>query len=293
MNMKTLALSGGGAQGLFTAGVLARLEPVGYDYVAGTSIGAALGACVAFGLDMKEVEETFAQSAAEVFPGLGTSSPEVEKFYATARGAVKARYRQKPWRKLLLSFFGDKTMGQSPVGLMIPAIEFRNGTVRVFSSWESPDIPVVDVVLASSAAPTFFPKHRIEGEWYVDGGQAANAPDMVLLSYLLSKGYPLEEIEMLSIGTASSRPGLESSGNGDWGLAYWGAKDRMLRLSMAVSQNVHVMMAQQLLGARYTRLDAMPLPHEARHLSLDGATPKAVDVLRSAALSVDIGVLGA
>ena len=61
---------------------------------------------------------------------------------------------------------------------------------------------IVDAALATSAAPTFFPVHRIKGELFADGGLYANAPDQLALheaEYFLEVGLP--DIAMLSIGT--------------------------------------------------------------------------------------------
>lgn len=279
--MRILCLSGGGVQGLYTAGVLARLSGPDPELIAGTSIGAALATARAFAFDMEELEARFTAGAPSVFPSLGVSSVQMEKVFAAARGVVTARYKERPWRALLEDFFGEKTLADTTIPVVIPAIEFENGRLRLFTSWDKEPVKAVDAILASSAAPTFFPIQELGGEWLLDGGQAANAPDMVALTQAqVVMGCRLDTISMLSIGTASANPGLTREKTRDWGLAYWGTRERMLRLSMAVSQNTHTQMVEQLLGDRYSRLDAIPDPEQARHLALDGATPSAIRVLR-------------
>ncbi|MFC7698268.1 patatin-like phospholipase family protein [Bradyrhizobium sp. GCM10028915] len=65
---------------------------------------------------------------------------------------------------------------------------------------------VVDVALATSAAPAFFSLHQIRGELFADGGLYANSPDHLALheaEYFLEQ--PLKDISILSIGTTTSR----------------------------------------------------------------------------------------
>src|SRR4029078_11112164 len=53
-----LALGAGGAKGYAHVGALYELEAAGYtvDYVAGSSIGAIVGACIAMGLDARTTQ---------------------------------------------------------------------------------------------------------------------------------------------------------------------------------------------------------------------------------------------
>ena len=56
-----LALSGGGARGIAHVGVLRALEEMGtpIDYIAGTSMGAVVGALYASGLSTAEMRQAF------------------------------------------------------------------------------------------------------------------------------------------------------------------------------------------------------------------------------------------
>lgn len=59
---------------------------------------------------------------------------------------------------------------------------------------------VSDAVLASSAAPTFFKEHIIDGELYVDGGVSVNNPELQALLIARAQ-FPHDEIHVFSIGT--------------------------------------------------------------------------------------------
>ena len=62
------------------------------------------------------------------------------------------------------------------------------------------DLRVVDAILRSCAAPTYFSSFQ----GYVDGGVAANCPCLLSLSTVLhTKKVKMEEIKMMSIGTGT------------------------------------------------------------------------------------------
>lgn len=80
--VKVLALNGGGARGLYTISVLARLEEViedkfniqnvkigdYFDLITGTSIGGILALGLASGKSARELQAKFEQTAPLIFP---------------------------------------------------------------------------------------------------------------------------------------------------------------------------------------------------------------------------------
>ncbi len=71
------------------------------------------------------------------------------------------------------------------------------------------EIKIVDVALATSAAPTYFPRHPIGPNEYVDGGLFANDPSLIGLheaDYMFKKN--IQDVHILSIGTLSSKSSL-------------------------------------------------------------------------------------
>jgi len=70
--------------------------------------------------------------------------------------------------------------------LVIPTYDVNTGKVYLFKTPHHPgclnhaDLMAVDVALATSAAPTYFPAHIIPGRGiFIDGGLWANCPAMV------------------------------------------------------------------------------------------------------------------
>ena len=90
---------------------------------------------------------------------------------------------------------------------------------------ESGDATFVDVLLKSTAAPTYFPAHN----GCIDGGIVAQNPSMLAISHALKyvnardkKPLHLENIVLLSIGTGTHPMNMNAYGKGaDLGLAQW------------------------------------------------------------------------
>ena len=97
--------------------------------------------------------------------------------------------------------------------LIITAVNYSTGETSIFRSKgiagkAASTVSIEDAILASTAAPTFFPKQMIGPSEYIDGGLVANAPDMIAfidaLNYFHARK---EEVYQLSIGSASRRRG--------------------------------------------------------------------------------------
>ena len=46
------------------------------------------------------------------------------------------------------------------------------------------DIPLIDLMLMSSAAPSYFEQHEYKDKYYIDGGLAMNSPSMYNFSLM-------------------------------------------------------------------------------------------------------------
>lgn len=226
--MRILCLDGGGILGGFTAGVLSGLMDRAradeereakaegraarevrlidhVDLIAGTSTGGILAIALAMGKSPAEVCEFYRTFGPTIFPGdpLGLRA---------LLWLLRYKYDPRPLREAIGSVVGSRPMREAGCGLVIPAIDAVSGNVRLFktdhhtdSAWESADVPAVDVALATSAAPTYFPAHTIlDRGTFVDGGLWANCPTMVGLTEAVAYlGYDLDEVRLLSVSTTS------------------------------------------------------------------------------------------
>jgi NTE family protein len=147
-----LALGGGFARGMAHIGVLKVLEEEGIPIrvVAGTSVGALIGAAYCSGLSIEELEKV-AHSV---------------RFTTFARWTV-SRYGFAT-NDRMVSFLARtlkvKTFEELRIPLGVTATDFNSGEGIVFHSGS-----IVDPVRASCAYPGMFLPVNIRGRWLVDG----------------------------------------------------------------------------------------------------------------------------
>jgi hypothetical protein len=292
-----LALSGGGYRGLFTACVLAGLERDGpalasrFDYLAGTSIGGILAIGLACGKSAEELRATMLKHGPAIFSARAL----------TARGLARTQYRADGLRKAIIAILGEELahspFAALPARLVVCAVDehsshpmlFRTGA---FGLKEASDLPILDVALATSAAPTFFPPHLVKGDgsvpekMFVDGGLVANAPDLLLVTEAWRHRLAAPDAtHMLSIGTAgSARTGRIASKSllsrvaGSGGIG-WLARHKLIELIMTAQEEMAVAQAQSLGLATYLRIDAAP----EQPIDLDDTSARATGALAALA----------
>jgi len=140
------------------------------------------------------------------------------------------------------------------------------------------DVRAVDVAMATSAAPAYFPSVQIGHTLYADGGLFAMAPDQVALHEAeLFMGAKPSRVRMLSVGTAAMGYRPADQIEADAGAVGWLNDGRLILTMISVQQQHVVAVMEDRLEDRYMRIDA-PWPARAG-LGIDIAT-------RSAALTL-------
>jgi len=154
-----LALGGGFARGLAHIGVLKVLEEekIPVDYVAGTSVGAAIGAIYCSGVSAKELEELaailrFSHIARYTLSRLGLCSND--RLAGLLTKTLKVR-----------------TFEELKIPLAVSATDFTTGESVVFTSGQ-----LIDPVRASCAYPGVFLPVNVNGRLMVDGLLAHPVP---------------------------------------------------------------------------------------------------------------------
>jgi NTE family protein len=147
-----LALGGGFARGMAHIGVLKVLEEEGIPVriIAGTSVGALIGAAYCSGVSLEELEKV-ARSV---------------RFTSFARWTV-SRYgfaSNDRMVSFLARILKVKTFEELSIPLGVTATDFTTGEGVVFQSGS-----IVDPVRASCAYPGMFLPVNIGGRWLVDG----------------------------------------------------------------------------------------------------------------------------
>lgn len=288
---RVLSLSGGGYLGLYSTCILADLEaragePLGrrFDLIAGTSIGGILSLALAFEVPMATLKKLFLEQGQEIFPLSGPAYGAIGRVFDIARSAIGPKYSGDALRSALLAHFGEQTLEQAKNKLVIPAVNVSNGRTKMFKTPHADPatadgaMPVVDVAMATCAAPGYFPSVRIGEEVFADGGVYATAPDQVALheaEHFL--GVDRGNIRMLSIGTATAGYVPDQGVSEGASAVSWLADGRLV-LTLIATQQQHVQaMMENCLGERYLRLDTS-WPEGAR-LGLDVATEDASKTL--------------
>lgn len=244
---RILALDGGGVKGMLTLGMLKALEtelarragsPIFrlcdyYDLIGGTSTGAIIGAALALGLSVDDIAALYMRLGPEVF---GKSAGD---------GVfLQSKFESKKLRRALQAVLSTKTLGSQDLktGLAIHAKRIDTGSAWVVTNHplgafydppaESNTFPnkryrLIDLVLASAAAPTFFDEIVIDiafddkrrptqKGYFVDGAVSANNnPAMQLFMLALAPSYKFgwksgaDNLMMTSCGTGARRPHVD------------------------------------------------------------------------------------
>lgn len=284
---RILALDGGGVRGILTLGFLERIESLlrkrhgggegfrfshYFDMIAGTSTGSIIAAGLAKGMKVVEVRECYDALAGSVFR---------RSFFR--KGKLRARYSANKLIEVLKIVFKNNTMGSTSIetGLLVVAKRLDTGSVwpmsnnpgnRFFKAGPydkflpNEDYPLLSVVRASTAAPSYFiPEHieiSPEGDnpngIFVDGGVSPhNNPALLALQLATTKGFgaewPLDPDKLLlvSVGTGTAQPGYAES----W-LAAKHAINSLLSLTDDCAKSVEVMLQWLSDSPTARRIDA-------------------------------------
>jgi patatin-like phospholipase/acyl hydrolase len=194
-----LAINGGGCKGLIALYQLQYLyEKMGgkflrhFDYIGGTSTGALITALLAKGYTPKEIINIYEKELPYIFK---------KGCLRTIRG--KSKYSNEYIKDLAQRLLGNTKLGDLKQNIIIPALNSSLDKPKYFKSDDpkDADYKLVDVIIASASAPTYFPAYEIEGNWYKDGGLFANNPSEILLKECRFKKF--DKINILSITTGA------------------------------------------------------------------------------------------
>ena len=290
---RILSLSGGGFRGLYTTRVLKELEQKTgvkirdqFDLIAGTSIGGIVALGLAAGIEVDELEALFTKHGSRIF------SPR-SWFGAKCSAIAGPMYSSKGLKQVLIDTFKDlKIKDLSGPRVLVPACNVTTGSPKMFKTQHNPDfytdadISLVDVALATSAAPIYFPLHNIEGLGkFCDGGIVGNAPGGYALDEAeLYMGKERRQINLLSIGTLSGKLNLSNTSGLNLSAFSWmdPRKDvPILQMLMSQSEQVTHHMLSKKLGDNYQMIDSVVTTGGIGDIGLDKVNQSAIDRLLS------------
>lgn len=305
---QSLALTGGGYRGLFTARVLDVIEehlrePIGrrFDLISGTSIGGIVAMAAAFEVPMKEVVKVFLEQGESIFPPQPKRTGKVGKGWDTYQHWRKPRYDSAPLRAAISRLIDpNATLADATHPLAIPAVNVTQGKPQVFKTRHKQEwvrdwkFRAVDVAMATAAAPTFFQLAEVGGSLYADGGLFANAPDLVAVHEAehFFDATPQRQ-RLLSVGTTTRSYSISFGAGRDFGIGDWMEGERLLSVMISAQQQLVDQLVDHRLGPRYCRIDHEPSQEQAKDLGLDIANNVAKQTLLALASKAATDKLGA
>ncbi len=277
-----LALSGGGYRGLYAATILAELEtklgyPLGrrFDLICGTSVGGILALGLALEIPANKLQQLFLANGDRIF----------RRRWLWGGLFLLARHPNAGLKTVLEEIFGDATLGELQHRVLIPAVNYSTGLAQMFKTPHHPRLEtdhamrLVDVAMATSAAPTYLPIYGLPQGKFVDGGLIANSPGLLGLHEAVHflDAAP-GQIRLTRIGTMSQ--GRTICGNSwlDRGFLLW--RSKLFDLTISAQESVADAMLRHSLGDRYFVIDDHIDPDQAKDVAkLDQVSRRATDTL--------------
>lgn len=207
-----LSLDGGGLRGMFSAALLAHFEEDHgtrvvdhFDLIAGTSTGGIIAMGLGLGMTPRQIVDFYIDHGPSIFRDHGG--------LRGARHWIRSKYSASPLEEALVTALGERTFGESTKRLVITSYNLDASDTYLFRTPHLPHLKrdwrerAVDVALATTAAPTYFPAMSLRGARLIDGGILANNPAMVAVAEAVGPlGLPLHSVKMCSIGTMTDKP---------------------------------------------------------------------------------------
>jgi len=153
-----LVLSGGGSRGLAHIGVYKALNEhkIQPKIIAGTSMGAVIGALIATGYTPNEI----------IAIAKDKSKSKMFKINKPTLSILS----QEPIRKILIDLVPEK-METLEIPLHISSTNLTTGENEIISTGN-----LHDAIMASTSIPVAFKPIKINGDYHVDGGLTGNLP---------------------------------------------------------------------------------------------------------------------
>jgi uncharacterized protein len=254
---KILSLDGGGIRGVLSATILKEIETTlkekkngqklheYFDLIAGTSTGSILAAGIACQIDAQKLIDVYEKQGKDIF--------------------LESVRRQRKWR-WLSQIMGTSVLypherGEQGLAQVLKRNLIHEGKCPTIADIKQPNLLILaydvlsrnttwfanddpeewyyknntelwKICTASASAPTFFPPYELpynsdECLPHIDGGVAANNPELAAIAHALSMTRSdqgktnIDEIAVLSIGTGRTTCPYTYSQIKKWGLLDW------------------------------------------------------------------------
>ena len=258
-----LSIDGGGVRTIASIVFLKELEaqlrvPLAqkFDFFIGTSAGAISSLGLAIN-QMPAADLMNFWSKENLLKTMSNSSWE------TSLGImqINPKYSNEGKRQVLTKFFSDKKLKDASKPVAVTSYDIEKRLPVLLTSYNDPEISVVDSGDATSAAPVYYPTAEVGDRFLIDGGIVANHP--ALHGYVEAKKiYPDNELVVLSVGTGLNKRSLKGKDSKKWGLIGWMMHDLF---GLMVESSMDHELAEELIGKNYLRINS-PLGRVNRRL---------------------------
>ncbi|CAG8803213.1 12049_t:CDS:1, partial [Racocetra persica] len=212
-----------------------------FDMIAGTSTGGIIAA----GLSAKQfkpmymIEDRVVYTYSDLVPIFtasdllniyrnGTKSlftKSTSWFNIPIWSNVHNRYTNEGRSTMFKQYFEEARLSNSLTELVIPAA--NENYTHLFTRYDACknignneiNNTFADVLMATTAAPTFFPPYKIGSKTFIDGGIHLNSPASTAYSEAIRYNVPEEKISVLSLGTGCYLP--DPSNADQYNLLFW------------------------------------------------------------------------
>ncbi len=300
MAFNILSLDGGGIRGIVSSYVLREVERQiaeqtdrslrdYFDLIAGTSTGSIVAAALALGRTSEDLIQVYIHEGETIFPYRTFRSlqrwPLILKYGLSApkfshSGLIEVL------KKHLVGERGDlaRLSDIDRPHLLITSYDTISHTPLIFKNWRHDrwyaDLPLWQICVASSSAPTFFPAYKLTSGnaiySTIDGGVAAHNPVACAIAAAIRLGHALDEINVFSIGTGDVAKPIPLEEAEGWGLSQWAL--RIPSVLMDAPSDIYDYVARQVLeradGGNYLRLQ---FELNNRDTGVNPLTGKAID----------------
>ncbi|CAM3435275.1 CBASS cGAMP-activated phospholipase [Sphingobacterium prati] len=304
---KVLTIDGGGIKGLYSAQILRHFEEKFecrisdyFDMLCGTSTGGLIALALSLKIPASDICDFYDNEGPKIFTNFRKIKFAGKKY---SNGTIKqvlrgGKFPDTKLKESLVGIFGDKKIGESHNLLCIPSYNITEARPFVFKfDHKEGDLnrdnkaSYVDVALATSAAPTYFPMAEIsayDNKQFIDGGVWGNNPTLVgyleALQYFVGKGKEFEKLKILSVSSLSLTGGKPTGLKRSRSFLDW--KDDLFETSFTGQSFftdffMRKMTELQDLDVDYVRIPSSEISSSQEELvQLDVATKPALDLIR-------------
>lgn len=302
---KILSIDGGGIKGLYSATILKEFEEKFnchisdyFDMICGTSTGGLIALALALKIPANEICDFYEIEGPKIFPNstsINFFGKKISRRFMMQ--LVKGgKYSDKPLKKALSNIFKERKIADSNNLLCIPSYTITEARPFIFKYDHTildrdNGALMVDVALATSAAPTFFPMAEIpfyNNKQFIDGGVWANNPTLVglleALTYFVGNGKEYNKLKILSISSLSITGGQPTGLKRERSFLNWG--NDLFETSFTGQSLFSDFFMSKIktisdINIDYERIPSVSVARDQESLiQLDVATKRAIDLIK-------------